>query len=63
MIVGKVMNASVTAPARIDHPRPRVMTKSTKPKRPKMIDGTPARQSAPKRMMRVSAPSRVYSTR
>ncbi len=63
MIVGNVMNASVTPPARIDHPKPSVRTNSTKPKRPKMIDGTPARHSVPKRMMRVSGPSRVYSTR
>src|SRR5688500_1917870 len=51
MIVGRIMNASVRPPARIDHPKPRTSTKKTKPNRPKMIDGTPARHSAPKRMM------------
>ena len=34
-----------------------------KPNRPKMMDGTPASDSVPKRMMRVSVVSRVYSVR
>ncbi len=42
---------------------PSVMAKNTNPNSPKMIDGMPARQSAPKRMTAVSLPSRVYSVR
>ena len=42
---------------------PRKITKNTNPKRPKMIEGTPARQSVPKRMTRLTRLSRVYSRR
>ena len=61
MIVGNVIKASVSPPARIDQPKPSVRTNSTKPNSPKMIDGTPAKHSVPKRMVRVSRLSRVYS--
>jgi hypothetical protein len=47
----------------MDHPIFSRMTKKTNPKSPKIIEGTPARQSVPKRIIRLIFPSRVYSLR
>ena len=63
MIVGRIIAASVSPPERIDQPIPSVMTKKTKPNRPKMMLGTPASDSVPNRMNLVSRPSRVNSVR
>ena len=57
------MRASVSAPEITDRPMPSAITKKTNPNSPKMIDGMPARQSAPKRMTIVILPSRRYSVR
>jgi hypothetical protein len=61
--VGRIIAAKVSPPERMDHPILRVITKKTNPNKPKMIDGTPARQSVPNRMMRLIRLSRVYSLR
>ena len=58
MMVGRIMKARVSPPQRMDQPNLSVVTKKMKPKRPKMIEGMPARQSAPKRMTRVTGPPR-----
>ena len=63
MMVGRIIAARVSPPERMDQPIPSVMTKNTKPKSPKMMLGTPASDSVPNRMNRVSRPSRVYSVR
>ena len=63
MMVGRIMKARVRPPLRIDQPNLSLVTKRMKPKRPKMIEGMPARQSAPKRMIRVTGPPQVYSVR
>jgi hypothetical protein len=63
MIVGKIMAANVNPPERIDHPIFSQMTKKTNPNNPKIIEGTPAKQSVPKRIMRLILLSLVYSLR
>ena len=60
-MVGRIMEAKVRLPLRIDQPNFNLVTNRIKPKSPKIIEGIPAKQSAPKRMMRVIRPSRVYS--
>jgi hypothetical protein len=47
----------------MDHPMLRKMTKKTKPKSPKMMEGTPAKQSVPKRIIWLIRLSLVYSLR
>jgi hypothetical protein len=59
--VGKIIAANVNPPERMDHPMFRRMTKKTNPNNPKMIEGTPARQSVPKRIIRLVLLSLVYS--
>src|SRR4030043_2181632 len=61
--VGKIMAAKVNPPERIDHPMLSLMTKKTNPNNPKIMEGTPARQSVPKRIMRLILLSLVYSLR
>jgi hypothetical protein len=61
--VGKIMAAKVNPPERMDHPILSRMTKKTNPKSPKIMEGTPARQSVPKRIIRLILLSRVYSLR
>jgi hypothetical protein len=61
MTVGKIMAASVNPPERMDHPIFKRMTKKTNPNKPKIMEGTPARQSVPKRIMRLTLLSLVYS--
>jgi hypothetical protein len=61
MIVGKIMAAKVNPPERMDHPILSRMTKKTNPNNPKIMEGTPARQSVPKRIMRLILLSLVYS--
>ena len=63
MMMGSTMMARVRPPESTDQPNPSFMTNSTKPKSPRMMEGTPARHSDPKRMIRVAQPSRVYSVR
>ena len=63
MMVGNTISARVSEPERTDRPILSAIAKKTKPKSPKMIEGTPARQSAPNRITVVSRPSRVYSVR
>jgi hypothetical protein len=63
MIVGKIIAAKVNPPERIDQPMFKKMTKKTNPKSPKMMEGTPAKQSVPKRMIRLIRLSLVYSLR
>jgi hypothetical protein len=63
MTVGKIIAANVNPPERMDHPMFSRMTKKTNPNRPKIIDGTPARQSVPKRITRLVLLSLVYSLR
>ena len=48
---------------RMDQQNRSLVTKRMKPNRPKMIEGMPARHSAPKRMTRVTGPPQVYSVR
>jgi hypothetical protein len=55
------MAAKVNPPERIDHPILSLMTKKTNPNNPKIMEGTPARQSVPKRMTRLILLSLVYS--
>src|SRR5260370_41281997 len=43
IIAGRTINPSVNQPERRETFQPKKMTKSPKPKRPKTIDGTPAR--------------------
>jgi hypothetical protein len=57
------MKARVSPPLRMDQPNFSLVTNRMNPKRPKMIEGMPARQSAPKRMIRVTRLSQVYSVR
>jgi hypothetical protein len=57
------MAAKVNPPERIDHPMLSLMTKKTNPNNPKIMEGTPARQSVPKRIMRLILLSLVYSLR
>jgi hypothetical protein len=57
------MAAKVNPPERIDHPILSLMTKKTNPNNPKIMEGTPARQSVPKRIMRLILLSLVYSLR
>jgi hypothetical protein len=57
------MAAKVNPPERIDHPKLSLMTKKTNPNNPKIMEGTPARQSVPKRIMRLILLSLVYSLR
>jgi len=60
---GKIMAASVNPPERMDHPIFKRMTKKTNPNKPKIMEGTPARQSVPKRIIRLILLSRVYSVK
>jgi hypothetical protein len=55
------MAAKVNPPERMDHPIFSWMTKKTNPNNPKMMEGTPARQSVPKRIIRLILLSLVYS--
>jgi hypothetical protein len=57
------MAVRVNPPERMDHPILSLMTKKTNPNNPKIIEGTPARQSVPKRIMRLILLSLVYSLR
>jgi hypothetical protein len=57
------MAAKVNPPERIDHPILSLMTKKTNPNNPKIMEGTPARQSVPKRIIRLILLSLVYSLR
>ena len=61
--VGKIMAAKVNPPERMDHPILSLMTKKTNPNNPKIMEGTPARQSVPKRIIRLVLLSLVYSLR
>jgi hypothetical protein len=62
-MVGKIMRARLNPPDMIDHPIPRIVTKKINPNKPNIIEGTPARQSVPKRISLVTLDSRVNSTR
>jgi hypothetical protein len=62
-MVGRIIAARVKPPDRMDHPMLRKMTKKTNPNNPKIMEGTPARQSVPKRMIRLIWLSLVYSLR
>jgi hypothetical protein len=63
MMTGRFIAAKVKPPDRMDHPMLRKMTKNANPNNPKIIEGTPARQSVPKRIIRLTRLSRVYSMR
>ena len=58
----KPAQASVSPPERIEKPRPRVTLKKALPKRPKTMEGTPARTSRQSRTARaMRPPARVNS--
>jgi hypothetical protein len=63
MMVGKIMKAKVKPPLKIDQPNFNLVTKRIKPKRPKMMEGIPARHSEPNRITLVMRLSEVYSVR
>ena len=63
MIVGSSMIVMVSVPEIRPIPILRIVTKTMKPKSPKMIEGIPARVSVPKRRILTSIPCRVYSVR
>jgi len=63
MIVGRMRKPSVSAPERMQEPNCRNTTKSPRPKSPKTMEGTPARQFTPMRMIRTRGPCLAYSLR
>ena len=63
IITGSVMIARVSAPARIDVPKPRKITNIPSPNNPYTTEGMPARFTSARRIERVSLVSRAYSER
>ncbi len=62
-MVGRIITARVKPPESIDQPKLRCITKKINPNSPKMMEGIPARQSVPKRIIRLIWLSLVYSVR
>ena len=63
MIAGKTMSPRVNQPAMSETFQPKKITNSPNPKRPKTIEGTPARFRIATRTSRISGPLRLYSLR
>ncbi len=63
MITGRTMKASVNQPASIEMFQPKKWTNSATPKRPKTIEGTPARLMMASRIALMTAPCLLYSLR
>jgi len=63
MIVGRIRIPRVSDPERMHEPNCKKTTKSPRPKRPKTMEGTPARQFTPIRMTLTSGPCLAFSVR
>ena len=63
MITGRTMKASVNQPAMREMFQPSPMTKMPTPKRPKTMEGTPARLMMASRIALIIGPCRLYSLR
>jgi hypothetical protein len=59
--VGSTISARVRPPEMTDQPKPRKITKNTKPNNPKIIEGIPARISVKNRIRITPFPLPAYS--